>query len=72
MQVQDEFSRVEDEIQAQVAEHVNPQQVKPAENLKRERVKESDEDDLEVVLERPVKRRHIFSEEDEIIDLTVD
>lgn len=72
MQVQDEFSRVEDEIQAQVAEHVNSQQAKPAENLKRERVDERNEDDLEVVLERPVKRRHIFSEEDEIIDLTVD
>lgn len=44
----------------------------PEVNLKREHVVERDEDELEVILERPVKRRHIFTAEDEIIDLTAD
>lgn len=39
-------------------------------SIKRERVQESDEDDLQVVLERPVKRRHVFTDEDHVIDLT--
>ncbi|PQE07544.1 hypothetical protein CJF30_00007277 [Rutstroemia sp. NJR-2017a BBW] len=36
---------------------------------KRERAGDSD-DELQVVLERPVKRRHVFTDEDHIIDLT--
>ncbi|KAF7946563.1 hypothetical protein EAE96_009559 [Botrytis aclada] len=67
MQVQEEISRVVDEVQAEVEG-----QARSEVNLKREHVDERDEDEVEVVLERPVKRRHIFTAEDEIIDLTTD
>ncbi|KAI9643039.1 hypothetical protein NHQ30_008774 [Ciborinia camelliae] len=70
-QVRDQLLQVENEIRAEVGAHVKPEQTEPEGTLKRERVVEQD-DDLEVVLERPVKRRHIFTEEDEIIDLTAD
>ncbi|ESZ92563.1 hypothetical protein SBOR_7048 [Sclerotinia borealis F-4128] len=72
VEVRDELLQVEDEIPEEVEIQVKPEQYRPEENLKRERVIEQDEDDIEIVLERPVKRRHIFSEEDEIIDLTAD
>ena len=65
MQVQEEISRVVDKVQAEVEG-----QARSEVNLKREHVDERDEDEPEVILERPVKRRHIFTAEDEIIDLT--
>ncbi|KAM3072442.1 hypothetical protein ACMFMG_009243 [Clarireedia jacksonii] len=37
--------------------------------IKREWAQDNDED-LQIVLERPVKRRHVFTDEDHIIDLT--
>ncbi|KAB8303146.1 hypothetical protein EYC80_004595 [Monilinia laxa] len=64
VEVQDQLSQVENEIRVEIKE-----QAKPEDISKRERVVE-EEDDLEFVLERPVKRRHIFTEADEIIDLT--
>ncbi|QSZ31535.1 hypothetical protein DSL72_001102 [Monilinia vaccinii-corymbosi] len=69
VEVRDQLLQVENEIRAEVGAQVEPEQVKPENLLKRERVVEKD-DDLEFVLERPVKRRHIFTEADEIIDLT--
>ncbi|TGO15533.1 hypothetical protein BTUL_0039g00500 [Botrytis tulipae] len=67
VEVQEEISRVVDKVQAEVEG-----QARPEVNLKREHVDERDEDEPEVILERPVKRRHIFTAEDEIIDLTAD
>ncbi|KAF5869278.1 uncharacterized protein Bfra_011086 [Botrytis fragariae] len=67
VEVQEEISRVVDKVQAEVEG-----QARSEVNLKREHVDESNEDELEVILERPVKRRHIFTAEDEIIDLTAD
>ncbi|KAK6600771.1 hypothetical protein H4I95_07753 [Botrytis cinerea] len=67
VEVQEEISRVVNEVQTEVE-----RQAIPEVNLKREHVVERDEDELEVILERPVKRRHIFTAEDEIIDLTAD
>ncbi|TGO25070.1 hypothetical protein BPAE_0088g00220 [Botrytis paeoniae] len=67
VEVQEEISRVVDKVQAEVEG-----QARSEVNLKREHVDERDEDELEVILERPVKRRHIFTAEDEIIDLTAD
>ncbi|KAJ8060087.1 hypothetical protein OCU04_011697 [Sclerotinia nivalis] len=71
MQIQEEISRFDNEIQTEVEGQAKPGQAKPEENLKRELAVERDED-IEIVLERPVKRRHIFTAEDEIIDLTVE
>ncbi|TGO35756.1 hypothetical protein BHYA_0147g00210 [Botrytis hyacinthi] len=67
VEVQEEISRVVNKVQAEVEG-----QVRSEVNLKREHVDERDEDEPEVILERPVKRRHIFTAEDEIIDLTAD
>ncbi|TEY78589.1 hypothetical protein BOTCAL_0047g00130 [Botryotinia calthae] len=67
VEVQEEISRVVNEVQTEVK-----RQAIPEVNLKREHVDERDEDEHEVILERPVKRRHIFTAEDEIIDLTAD
>ncbi|KAF7940772.1 uncharacterized protein EAE97_006958 [Botrytis byssoidea] len=67
VEVQEEISRVVDKVQAEVEGQAGPEV-----NLKREHVNERDEDEPEVILERPVKRRHIFTAEDEIIDLTAD
>lgn len=70
LQIQEEISRVGGEIQTELEGQAKAEQAKPEENLKRELAVEQDED-VEIVLERPVKRRHIFTAEDEIIDLTV-
>ncbi|KAF7905106.1 uncharacterized protein EAF01_005627 [Botrytis porri] len=67
VEVQEDISRVVNEVQAEVEG-----QARSEVNLKREHVDEPDEDEPEVILERPVKRRHIFTAEDEIIDLTAD
>ncbi|KAF7882765.1 uncharacterized protein EAF02_006128 [Botrytis sinoallii] len=67
VEVQEEISRVVDKVQAEVEG-----QARSEVTLKREHVDERDEDEPEVILERPVKRRHIFTAEDEIIDLTTD
>ncbi|TGO67762.1 hypothetical protein BOTNAR_0036g00390 [Botryotinia narcissicola] len=67
VEVQEEISRVVGKVQAEVEG-----QDRPEVNMKREHVDERDEDEPEVILERPVKRRHIFTAEDEIIDLTAD
>lgn len=69
MQVQDQLSQVENESWVERKAQIKPEHVKPEDISKRERVAEQD-DDLEFVLERPVKRRHVFTEADEIIDLT--
>ncbi|PQE26775.1 hypothetical protein CJF31_00003489 [Rutstroemia sp. NJR-2017a BVV2] len=57
-------------VEEQIRREANPQ-AGLSENSpgKRERAQDSD-DDLQVVLERPVKRRHVFTDEDHIIDLT--
>ncbi|CAD6450168.1 af46eb43-1fb3-4f29-abe8-68e04dc8b36e [Sclerotinia trifoliorum] len=68
--IQNEISRFGNEIRTEVEGQAKPEQAKPEENLKRELAVDQDED-IEIVLERPVKRRHIFTAEDEIIDLTV-
>ncbi|KAF7932440.1 uncharacterized protein EAE98_003739 [Botrytis deweyae] len=67
VEVQEEISRVVEKVQAEVEG-----QARSEVTLKREHVDERDEDEPEVILERPVKRRHIFTAEDEIIDLTTD
>ncbi|RAL64464.1 hypothetical protein DID88_001940 [Monilinia fructigena] len=64
VEVQDQLSQVENEIRVEIKEQVKPEHAKAEDVSKRERVVEQN-DDLEFVLERPVKRRHVFTEADE-------